>query len=255
MDLTEPTFIRSRENPLIKELHKLAADNQAYKKTGRFWVEGSHLCSAAIARGHSPEMAIFSESYWTVANSGWVLASKRRVILPDALFRSISTLESPESFGFLFNIPNTTTLRLDLPTVILDRIQDAGNVGSILRSAAAFGFHQVLGLQGTAAFWSSKVLRAGMGAHFCLSLIEGLLLEDLDCLQLPLLVTSSHQGQLIQHQKLPSPCAWVFGNEGQGVCQPLMERASIKVRIDQPGGEESLNVAAAAAICLYTSNV
>jgi TrmH family RNA methyltransferase len=134
-------------------------------------------------------------------------------------------------------------------------VQDAGNVGSILRSAAAFGFQQVLALQETAALWSPKVLRAGMGAHFGLQMIEGVEEAQLLALQVPLVVTSSHQGTLIQHLALPFPCAWVLGHEGRGVRQSLMERAQVHVRIGQPGGEESLNVAAAAAICLHASAV
>jgi RNA methyltransferase, TrmH family len=137
--------------------------------------------------------------------------------------------------------------------VILDRVQDAGNVGSILRSASAFGFSQVIAIKGTAALWSPKVLRAGMGAHFALHLVEGLESDGLAGLGLPLLVTSSHQGELLQRARLPWPCAWVLGHEGQGVSPELAACAAQSVRIAQPGGEESLNVAAAAAICLHAS--
>jgi TrmH family RNA methyltransferase len=136
---------------------------------------------------------------------------------------------------------------------VLDRVQDAGNVGSILRSAAAFGFLQVVALKGTAALWSQKVLRAGMGAHFGLHLVEAVDVDALDALQVPLIVTSSHQGKLIQHTELPWPCAWAMGHEGQGVGAAVEARAALQVRIGQPGGEESLNVAAAAAICLHAS--
>ena len=142
-----------------------------------------------------------------------------------------------------------------MPTVILDRVQDAGNVGSILRSAAAFGFRQVVALKGTAALWSPKVLRAGMGAHFGLQLVEGVEPEALDALAVPVIVTSSHQGELVHRQQLPWPCAWALGHEGQGVGDAVASRASLAVRIGQPGGEESLNVAAAAAICLHASAV
>jgi RNA methyltransferase, TrmH family len=137
--------------------------------------------------------------------------------------------------------------------VVLDRLQDAGNVGSILRSAAAFGVTQVLALKGTAALWSPKVLRAGMGAHFALRLVEGLAVADLEALRLPLVATSSHAQQALPDVALPRPCAWVLGHEGQGVDAELLARCALTVRIPQPGGEESLNVAAAAAICLYQS--
>ncbi|MCB1995037.1 MAG: RNA methyltransferase, partial [Rhodoferax sp.] len=101
--------------------------------------------------------------------------------------------------------------------------------------------------------WSPKVLRAGMGAHFGLRLVEGLSLADLDNLALPLVATSSHAPATLPEADLPSPCAWVLGHEGQGVSADLMARCALTVRIPQPGGEESLNVAAAAAICFYES--
>jgi RNA methyltransferase, TrmH family len=112
---------------------------------------------------------------------------------------------------------------------------------------------QVLALQGTAALWSGKVLRAGMGAHFGLRLVEGLVLADLGVLALPLVATSSHATVALPDAPLPQRCVWVFGHEGQGVAPALAQRCALTVRIPQPGGEESLNVAAAAAVCLYES--
>ena len=100
------------------------------------------------------------------------------------------------------------------------------------------------------------MLRAGMGAHFALRLVDAAATVDLAPLaQLPWLVTSSHQGELLHRTRLPWPCAWVFGHEGQGVSAELQARAALAVRIAQPGGEESLNVASAAAICLHASAV
>ncbi len=132
-------------------------------------------------------------------------------------------------------------------------MQDAGNVGAILRCASAFGFRQVVALKGTAALWSPKVLRAGMGAHFGLRLIEQAAPELLEALQVPVITTSSHQGELLHRARLPWPCAWALGHEGQGVGAEVQARAALSVRIIQPGGEESLNVATAAAICLHAS--
>ena len=94
-----------------------------------------------------------------------------------------------------------------------------------------------------------------MGAHFGLRLIEGLDVADVGALTVPLVVTSSHQGAFLHQQPIPMPCAWAMGHEGQGVRDDLMATAALRVRIDQPGGEESLNVAAAAAICLYVSSL
>ena len=249
--------VSSAGNPLVKDLRRLSHDSTAYRKQGRVWLEGDHLCRAALARGLKPVLAVFSESFWPFAHTGWSQAAIKNIVVADSLFVEISALESPARMGFVLELPAAAELQPDVASVILDRVQDAGNVGSILRSAAAFGFGQIIALKGTAALWSPKVLRAGMGAHFALRLVEGIEPDALTGLTVPIVVTSSHQGsflhQLIRQKGLPMPCAWAMGHEGQGVSDDLMARASVKVRIDQPGGEESLNVAAAAAICLHAS--
>jgi TrmH family RNA methyltransferase len=253
-DFSTPlTHISSRDNPLIKDLRRLSQDSAAYRKQGKVWLEGDHLCRAALAKGLKPELAVFSESFWPQAPREWTLCAAKNIVITDALLPEISGLESPARMGFVMALPESALLNPNAPSLILDRVQDAGNVGSMLRSAAAFGFAQVIALKGTAALWSPKVLRAGMGAHFALKLIEGAAPADLAALAMPILVTSSHMGQFVHQQTLPWPCAWAMGHEGQGVGDALMALSSVKVRIDQPGGEESLNVAAAAAICLFAS--
>jgi len=250
---TPPTVIHSRDNALLKDLRRLAQDSTAYRKQARVWLEGDHLCSAALARGQSPAIAVFSESFWPVAPAEYAQAATKNVVIADTLWADISALESPAHMGFVLDMPAACGLDLHAPTVVLDRLQDAGNVGSILRSAAAFGFGQVLALKGSAALWSPKVLRAGMGAHFALRLVEGLDVQDIDGLRIPLLATSSHEGDYLHRAALPWPCGWIMGHEGQGVSAALQQRASRHIRIAQPGGEESLNVGAAAAICLHAS--
>lgn len=250
-----PLHITSRDNPLLKELRRLSQDGTSYRKSGRFWVEGDHLGRAALLRGRRPAIAVLAESAWSTFGAEFGAVADKTVLLPNALFDGISGLETPTRLGFVFDLPPEQGVAAGQASVILDRVQDAGNVGSILRSASAFGFRQVIALKGTAALWSPKVLRAGMGAHFALRLVEGLEPAVLDQLGVPLLVTSSHQGEDIHRQHLPWPCAWALGHEGQGVGPDLMARASLFVRIAQPGGEESLNVAAAAAICLHASAV
>ena len=253
MTSSSVTAIHSRDNAFVKDLRRLAQDTTAYRKQGRAWLEGDHLCRAALARGLRASVAVFSESFWPQAQVEYARAATKFIVLADALFADVSGLESPAAMGFILDLPAPSSLRPDAATVVLDRVQDAGNVGSILRSASAFGFRQVAAIKGSAALWSPKVLRAGMGAHFALDLIEGLALDDLAALQVPLLVTSSHAGDFLHRAALPWPCAWVMGHEGQGVSPALEDRASLRIRIAQPGGEESLNVAAAAAICLHAS--
>lgn len=254
MNTAQVTHISSRDNALVRELRRLAQDNTAYRKSGQVWLEGDHLCRAALARGFQPAVVVFSASFWAQAFVEWSNVAIKNVVMDDAVFASISGLESPASMGFILDVPHKSHApQPGVATVVLDRVQDAGNVGSILRSAAAFGCRQVLAIKGTAALWSPKVIRAGMGAHFALHLHEGLSEDNLDALRLPLVITSSHHGVDLPIAKLPQPCAWVMGHEGQGVGQVLGRKASLAVRIPQPGGEESLNVAAAAAICLYAS--
>ena len=259
MTSSETINITSRDNPLLKELRKLSSEPTAYRKTGRVWLEGDHLCSAALLRGIKPSIAVFSESFMPIAGVFIAKGAIKNIVISDKLWQNISGLESPAKMGFVVDLPSSVQITPNVATVILDRVQDAGNVGSILRSAAAFGFKQVIALTGTAALWSPKVLRAGMGAHFGLQLFESASLDDLSALTVPLVVTSSHQGDflqnLMQNKQLPQPCAWVMGHEGQGVRAELLQQAKVSVRIGQPGGEESLNVAAAAAICLHASSV
>jgi TrmH family RNA methyltransferase len=255
MTASDVQFIQSRDNAQLKALRRLAQDNTAYRKAGRVWIEGDHLCRAALARGVQPALAVFAASFWPLAAREWTLGAAKILVLDDGLWRDLSALESPARMGFVLELPEVPALLPDAPSVILDRVQDAGNVGSILRSASAFGFGQVVALKGTAALWSPKVLRSAMGAHFALRLIEGAELADLDALTVPILVTSSHEGEFLQRAKLPMPCAWAMGHEGQGVGPELGARAALAIRIAQPGGEESLNVAAAAAICLHASAI
>ncbi|MFY8102713.1 MAG: TrmH family RNA methyltransferase [Ramlibacter sp.] len=245
--------ITSRDNPWLKRLRKLAQDGAESRRASQAWLEGDHLCRAMLARGLKPEAGVFAQSLWPQVPPELAAAAPRNVVLPDALFESVSGLPSPARMGFVIRLPEAPAVDAQAPTVILDRVQDAGNVGAILRCAAAFGFTQVMAIQGTAALWSPKVLRAGMGAHFGLRLVESVQAGALSELALPVITTSSHGGALLHRAQLPWPCAWAFGHEGQGVGSEVSQRASLAVRIAQPGGEESLNVASAAAICLHAS--
>lgn len=252
--MTAPAVERvtSRDNALLVKLRKLARDAAAYRKLGLVWLEGDHLCAALVARGGRPQQAVVSEAGFE-RHRALALAAPRVVVLPDALFATFSALESPASIGFVLAHGEAPAMNGKAPSVVLDRLQDAGNVGSVLRSASALGFGQVVALKGTAALWSPKVLRAGMGAHFGLRLVEGVDVDALAALRVPLVATSSHADSALHEAALPWPCAWVLGHEGQGVQPALLARCAATVRIPQPGGEESLNVAAAAAICLYES--
>lgn len=244
--------ITSRDNPLLVRLRKLASDPSAYRKLNELWLEGDHLCSAFLQRGGVPSLAVVTEAAWEQPALRELAQHASNVaIVAQALMNGISTLESPAPIGMVVPWKGPGRVDPEAASVVLDRLQDAGNVGTILRSASAFGFTQIVAMKGTAALWSPKVLRSAMGAHFALNLVEGV--EDAASLRVPMIGTSSHAEGLLHEAALPWPCAWVLGHEGQGMSGPLEAACCLKVRIPQPGGEESLNVGAAAAICLYES--
>jgi len=254
----EPIFISSKENPFVKQLRLLTSENMKYRKMGKVWIEGEHLCHALMIYPTYTFEAVFEKIYWDSISfdlqKKYTRAAQKIYLLDHALMKNLSTLSSPQAMGFVIDLSVTPVIEPLMPSVILDGVQDAGNVGSILRTAAAFGFVQILAIKGTAALWGPKVLRAGMGAHFGLHLIESIDEDAIDALQIPILATSSHQGQSLKlSSKISMPCAWLFGHEGQGVREEMSHRATDWIRIYQPGGEESLNVAAAAAICMHAS--
>jgi TrmH family RNA methyltransferase len=175
--MMQHTMIHSRDNAFVKELRRLSQDSTAYRKQGQVWLEGDHLCRAALARGLRPKVAVFAESFWPqVRRSGCRPPARRGA--GGCLFAEISSLESPARMGYVMDWDAGAQVQPGVATVVLDRVQDAGNVGSILRSASAFGFGQIVALKGTAALWSQKVLRAGMGAHFGLHLVEAASVEE-----------------------------------------------------------------------------
>ncbi|MET0383174.1 MAG: RNA methyltransferase [Burkholderiaceae bacterium] len=246
--------IGSRHNDLLKDLRRLRSEPAAYRKLGRLWLEGDHLCRALVERGRRPLQAIVTESAWADAALNALARSAPEVVcIPDGLMRGLSDLESPAPIGFLIAAGAAVAPLPGVNTVVLDRLQDPGNVGSILRTASAMGCRQVIALKGGVALWSPKVLRAGMGAHFALTLTEGAAIADVAALGLPIVGTHLRDAQWLHEAALPDPLAWVFGHEGKGIADAVAEACALRVRIAQPGGEESLNVAAAAAVCLYES--
>ena len=246
--------ITSRDNPLLVRLRKQSSDPGGYRRAQALWIEGPHLCEACVQAGWTPSLAVTSQAGWQdAALQALALRAPRVIVVPQPLMNALSALESPAPLAFEVPWRGPGTIQPDAPSVVLDRLQDPGNVGNVLRSAAAFGFTQVIAVKGTVALWSSKVLRAAMGAHFGLHLVELGEVSDLDALSTPLWATGSHAPQTLHEAVLTWPCSWVLGHEGQGVSASLQRACAGTLRIEQPGGQESLNVAAAAAVCLYES--
>jgi len=249
-------IIRSRENPRFKLLRQLATSTRERRKAGLALLDGTHLISAYRASGGIPEQLILSESGAADAEAAQLAAGaagQGLLLLADALFNDVAQVATPTGIVALIHTPDPGPLPQTIERcVMLENIQDAGNLGSILRSAAAAGITAALLSPGCAFAWSPKVLRAGMGAHFSLKLYDNVdLLAAVPRLSGRLMCTSSHAEKSLYRADLRGPLAWAFGNEGAGLSEALSAAATEQLHIPMPGGAESLNVAAAAAICLF----
>ncbi|MFZ6847473.1 TrmH family RNA methyltransferase [Undibacterium sp. RuRC25W] len=251
-------LITSRDNAQYKELKQLATSSQVRRKSGRTLLDGVHLCQAFFQHIGEPEMCIVSESATTDHEVNALIAQceQRAVLcisLPDNLYQTVSQVEN--GVGILFLIATPTPMlpaHITETSVALDNLQDPGNLGSILRSAAAAGVKNVFCSSGTVLAWSPKVMRAGMGAHFLLNIYENVdLAKVLKDGKVPILATSSHTTRTIYQSDLSDSVIWLFGHEGQGVSDELMSLATETVTIPQQAAIESLNVAASAAICFF----
>jgi TrmH family RNA methyltransferase len=262
-------LITSKDNPLFKEIRNLQATGskgqKARQATGQALLEGIHLVQTWVG---DPSLKILLTSEIGLQNVEISQAVYEHIeICPDtkvyqldsALWDLLSDLVNAPHIAGLLDLPKSiiaptqsiATLAGDV--LILDRIQDAGNVGSILRTAAAAGFTQVIALSGCAHLWSSKVLRAGMGSHRLLDLYEGWSNQQvLSAITAPMLAaTADAEHDLFSLKKeLLHPVAWVMGSEGQGVSEDLLAQAKgVSIPIDPR--VESLNVSTAAAVCLF----
>ena len=247
--------VTSRDNALYKHLKLLASSTQARKKAGLSVLDGAHLVSVYLERRGAPAMLAVSDSGIRKPEIAQLVRSAgvEALQLSDPLFHSLSTVVHDTGLMATVETPQEalpSTVSEDC--LLLEQIQDPGNMGSLLRSAAAAGVRHVFCSPRTVYAWSPKVLRAGQGAHFSLTIVEGVeLIEVIDRLRVPLIATSSHASTAVHDLDLTRPVAWVLGNEGAGVSDAVLARAVQRAMIPMPGGAESLNVAAAAAVCLF----
>jgi TrmH family RNA methyltransferase len=238
-------LISSRDNPQYKQLRQIATSSQARRKQARTLLDGVHLCQAWLQHRGKPELCIVGESARSHVEVASVLhqceiLNSDCVILPDSLFSSLSQVEQGVSLLFVVGTPENATLpQLNQLCVLIDAVQDPG-------------IKHVVCSEGTVFAWSPKVLRAGMGAHFQLDIIEHANLQPLiTASTVPVYATDLHAQHSIYAADLTQPCAWLFGNEGKGVSDELLSCVSARLTIPQAIGVESLNVAAAAAVCLF----
>ena len=236
------TVLTSKDNPKVKRWIRLASDARFRRSEKRALIEGPHLLSAALQYGIKLVAVLATEDAAVDA----VLGDKP-VILGKGVFRAIVEADTPQGVAAEIVIP--AGRKADGAAVFLEGIQDPANVGAILRSAAAFGIARVVLDQASADPWSPRALRAGMGGHFALDIVETKDLgAELDAFRGTVAAAVPRGGAA------PGPAdAWVFGAEGRGLSEETLRRAKVKVTIPMAAGTESLNVAAAAAICLYQS--
>jgi TrmH family RNA methyltransferase len=254
-------IIRSRDNPAFKAWKKLAESGRERKKRRQTLLEGAHLVESWHAAYGMPACLLASEKGLAREEiAGWLAAGERRgvecAMLTNALFAELADTETPNGLLAVVHLPLVSAVpAVDEDSLLLDGVQDPGNLGSLLRTAAAAGFAQILLSADCASPWSPKTLRAGQGAQFQLRLHENADLPAfLSVFQGASLATALDEAESLYDIDFgKASLAWVFGAEGRGVRPNVLAAAQKRVRIPMPGAKtvESLNVGHAAAICLF----
>lgn len=249
--------ISSRDNPLYKKLLRLAEDARECRKQGRTLIDGPHLVATYRQQVGLPELLLLSESGShdrEIEVLVEVHADADVVVLKDSLFKALSGVDTPVGIAAVICIPENPSQFMQGSCVLLDAIQDSGNVGSIMRSSAAAGVHDIFLGPGCASAWSPRVLRAAQGAHFRLRIRESVDLEQFLSEYRGISISTVVSGDVSLYDvPLSGDIAWLFGNEGRGVNPALSAIASYCVTIPTAAETESLNVAAAAAVCLFVT--
>jgi len=232
-------------------------DRQARRRARRAWIEGTRLVAAYLDAHGSPVTLILSAQ---VSQNPEITdlvarANLAPVVLADALFADLADTETPQGIAAEIDIPIVSERGGEVERcVFLDGVRDPGNLGAILRSAAAFGVADVILGKGCADPWAPKVLRAAMGAHFALHLDETTQLRSrIAAFDGQRICAVPRGGTPLHDIDLRGRHAWIFGGEGQGVGDAAAAFATLRARIPMAESTESLNVAVAAAICLYES--
>ncbi|EGZ45356.1 TrmH family RNA methyltransferase [Neisseria wadsworthii 9715] len=249
-------YITSAQNEQLKHLAKLLSSAKERRICRQTVLEGTHLLDACLKAGWTPQHFYIPESKADKPEIQVLLKQldeRNTTIVGSAALSKITSLTEGEEVMTLVSLPDEPSLPNNGDCVVLEQVQDPGNIGTILRSAAAAGVRQIVLSKECADVWSPKVLRAGMGAHFLLKLYTR---ADLNIWRERYFgqvwaTALGHNNQSLYNINLKQPCAWIFGNEGSGVSQVMQEAANGTVRIPMLGETESLNVAMAATICLF----
>jgi TrmH family RNA methyltransferase len=248
--------VRSADNPRFKALRRLAQSSQERRRTGLSVLDGPHLVAAYCEHAGDPAEVVVSDTGRNREELRALLARLRPVeplVLADALFEKLSSVVTPTGIIAVVRTPRPASAPPRTGSCLMvEDLQDPGNLGSVLRSAAAAGMTHVLLSKHAVHAWSPRVLRAAMGAHFLLAIHEGVdLVAAARAFHGRVIATSQRGARTLFDEDLRGDVALVFGNEGGGISEGLLAAADAVVAIPMPGGAESLNVAAAAAVCLF----
>lgn len=254
--MSELKRITSRDNPFFKSLLKLASSARERSEAGQTLLDGPHLLRALLDAGGQPAHLLINEQATQNTEINKLLAEcdkVNRTQLDDALFAQLTELKTPNGLLTLLDVPQPDAAPAHSQFILLlEAIQDPGNLGSILRSAAAAGCDAVFLSKGCADVWSPKVLRAAMGGHFALSMFEQ---ADLIAVAREftgkILAASLQAERSLYASNLRGKLGFAIGNEGAGLSKELQDTVQERFIIPMPGKVESLNVAAAAAVCLF----
>jgi len=250
--------ISSRDNAAFKALAKLSTSSAERRRQGLSLIEGEHLLEALLDSGARPESIVLKRTALEqrpIARLIERAAPAREILLADALFDALSTVESPTGVIACVKTPGAKRVPATAPLVLLlEDIQDPGNVGTLLRSAAAAGAGHVMLSERCAFAWSPKVLRSAMGAHFALNIVEGAdLAAFVGTYRGTSIALSADAQTTLYDLDLRGPVAFLVGNEGAGLSEGLKAASTRRARIPMPGRAESLNAAVAGALCLFES--
>lgn len=246
--------ITSRDNPLFKRLKKLAESARARREARMTLLDGEHLIEAYLNAGGLPQTLIHAASCADEATQSWSVrcAQAKSVVLIDALFAELSPVASPT--GWMAEAAWLSPQAVGtVPLVVaLEEIQDPGNLGAMLRTAAAAGATQAVLSKGCHDPWSPKALRGGQGAQFVLPVLTNIdLISWLAEFRGLSVALALNQQSNFYAQDFRGALAFVVGNEGAGLSQAVIEAASVVVQIPMPGKVESLNASAALAVAVF----
>jgi TrmH family RNA methyltransferase len=250
------TVLTSKDNLRVRHWRKLSEDSRYRRTQKRALIEGPHLLAAALQHGHKLVALLATEEGAADAEIGRLIGKSglRPVLLAESAFRRIVDAENPPGVAAEIAIPDGARQAAG-HAIFLERIQDPANVGAIMRSAAAFGVAGVVLDRHCADAWSPKALRAGMGGHFALQIREAIDLgTEIEAFKGSVVCAVPRGGVALAEASLNGSLGWIFGGEGRGVTPAVASRAALQVTIPMASGTESLNVAAAVAICLYEAS-